>query len=921
MPKLTNLLRGAVAALTLSAAALSAHAAFTGERTDFRDETIYFAMTTRFYDGDPANNVLCWDNQQAQISTKDPCWRGDFKGLIERLDYIKALGFTAVWITPVVQNASGYDYHGYHAMDFSRVDLRYLSRKDQGSAEDVDFQDLIDAVHARGMKIILDVVLQHTCNFGEDHFARLFTRDQKISNQASISACMKPETDKLGTGYWDLPSIEQYNRRICYLKNTDGTNKDSHNYWHHMATQWNWDEPSRWWGQIAGDCVDLNTENNAVTDYIIECYGNFIAMGVDGFRIDTTGHISRLTMNKTFIPAFIALGEKYKDRRPGNAPFYIFGECCARYSEVIYRGQHCLSSHFYTWQSPQSLLDRWNSDPTWWDNQFVPEDAEPLGNMLLCLEDNELNTTSDNAFLKNGRWHEPDYSQASGFNVIDFPMHYNFSNAGSAVNIAQQGDKYYNDATWNVVYVDSHDYGPQPNDAIRFNGGTAQWAENLSLMFTFRGIPCIYYGSEVEFQKGKKIDNGPNGPLANTGRAYFGEYLTGSVTASDFGEYTASGNVSKTLGADLAQHIIRLNRIRAAVPALRKGQYTFDGCSGSYAFKRAWKDSYALVAVNGGATFSGLPAGTYVDVVTGQSYSATEGGSITVSAPSTQGQLRVLVKDWTGGKIGDDGKFIYTSAPVAKGGDVSFTDPGTDSFFTAEDAVSDPAVILSPDGGNFVDNVTVTASLRKGTESGTYQIGDAAPVSFTSTATFTLGQDMEIGQSVTVRWTATNSEGTTSGAAVFTRIEQPAGITVFYDNTETLWTKMLIHHWSVEQTTWPGVAMMPVSGTDNIWTYTVPAGTTGVIFNGGGNGVLYSVDVTGANIKHMHLYKGTPGSGPASITDMGIYASAVTDITADGPDASAPEYYTIQGVRVLNPTAPGLYIVRRGTHITKRLIR
>ena len=921
MSKLTNLLRGAVAALSLSAAALSAHAAFTGERTDFRDETIYFAMTTRFYDGDPANNVLCWDNQQSQIASKDPCWRGDFKGLIERLDYIKALGFTAIWITPVVQNASGYDYHGYHAMDFSRVDLRYLSRVSQGSDEDVDFQDLIDAVHARGMKLILDVVLQHTGNFGEDHFARLFTRDQRISNQASISACMKPETDKLGSGYWDLTPDDQYKRRFCYLKNTDGTNKDSHNYWHHLSTQWNWDEPTRWWGQIAGDCVDLNTENNAVTDYLIECYGKFIAMGVDGFRIDTTGHISRLTFNKTFIPAFIALGEKYKDRRPGGAPFYMFGECCARFSEVIYRGQHCLSSHFYTWKSPESLLNEWNSDPTWWDEQFVPEGAEPLGNMLVCLKDVDFNENSDNAFLKNSRWHEPDYSKASGFNVIDFPMHYNFNNAGAAVSIAKQGDKYYNDATWNVVYVDSHDYGPQPNDAVRFTGGTEQWAENLSLMFTFRGIPCIYYGSEVEFQKGKKIDNGPSGPLSETGRAYFGEYLKGSVTASDFGEYTASGNVNTTLGGDLSQHIIRLNQIRAAVPALRKGQYTFEGCSGSYAFKRAWKDSYALVAINGGASFSNVPAGTYVDLVTGQSYTASEGGSITVTAPSNKGQLRVLVKDWTGGKVGDDGKFIYTTSPVAKGGSVSFTDPGTDTYYTKEDAIDDPGVVLNPDGGNFVDNVTVTASLRKGTVSGTYQIGDTAPVTFTSTTSFTLGEGMAVGESVTVKWTASNGETQTSGDAVYTRIEQPAGVTVFYDNSETKWSKMLIHHWEVEKTTWPGVAMMPVPGADNIWTYTVPAGTFGVVFNGGGNGTLQSVDITGDALKHMHLYKGTPGTGPASITDMGIYASAVTDITADGPDASAPEYYTIQGVRVLNPTAPGLYIVRRGTHITKRLIR
>ena len=116
-----------------------------------------------------------------------------------------------------------------------------------------------------------------------------------------------------------------------------------------------------------------------------------------------------------------------------------------------------------------------------------------------------------------------------------------------------------------MVYVDSHDYGPQPSDQIRFNGGTAQWAENLSLMFTFRGIPCIYYGSEVEFRAGQKIDNGPNGPLSETGRAYFGGYLTGDVTASDFGEYAASGNVAATLNQDLAQHLRRLKIGRAHV--------------------------------------------------------------------------------------------------------------------------------------------------------------------------------------------------------------------------------------------------------------------------------------------------------------------------------------------------------------------
>ena len=54
---------------------------FVGGRTDFRDESIYFVLTTRFYDGDPGNNVLCWDNQKSQKSTKDPCWRGDLSRL------------------------------------------------------------------------------------------------------------------------------------------------------------------------------------------------------------------------------------------------------------------------------------------------------------------------------------------------------------------------------------------------------------------------------------------------------------------------------------------------------------------------------------------------------------------------------------------------------------------------------------------------------------------------------------------------------------------------------------------------------------------------------------------------------------------------------------------------------------------------
>ena len=760
---------------------------FTSNRTDFRDESIYFMMTTRFYDGDTGNNVLCWDNQSAQIETKDPCWRGDFQGVIDKLDYIKALGFTAIWITPVVQNASGYDYHGYHAMDFQHVDCRYQS-SDGSKDGDAMFQELIDKAHKKGIKIILDIVLNHTGNFGEQTLCKEFDRNTDLETQALINACMIPNEEKLGSDYLTSVPYEQYQRRLGLLKNVRGKNEDVHNYWHHFG-DFNWDYPNRWWAQIAGDCVDLNTENDYVADYLVKCYGSFIKMGVDGFRIDTSGHISRLTFCKQFIPQFTALGKKYEDKRLNKAPFFMYGEVCARYSDVTYRGQDNLSCYYYTWEAPKDLLDKWDGSQKYWDTQVLFDKANggtgvDDHQMALCESDNAPTPTSDNTFMVNGKWHEPDYSQASGFHVIDFPLHYNFGNAAAAYGLAKSGDKRYNDATYNVVYVDSHDYGPQQtNDQFRFSGDDAQWAENLSLMFTFRGIPCLYYGSEVGFRRGAPIDRGPHGPLSETGRAYFGGYLTGDVEAKDFGDYKATGNVAATLNHDVAQHLIRLNKIRQAVPALRKGQWTDDGCTpadGGIAFKRAYKDSYALVAINGGATFTDCPDGTYTDVVTGKTYTGT---TITVDAPATQGQLRVLVKDWKGGQIGEDGPFIYNETPKKKSeAEQAYDGHEEDGTTWVEPQTNEFGLKFSQAGGTFRTNtVTVEVSLSGKATSGWFQVEgkDKVELAPGETKTFTIGEDMYFKQTKTVTWYAKNDKSEKNGSVSFTKVDPNASITVY----------------------------------------------------------------------------------------------------------------------------------------------
>ena len=858
---------------------------FTSNRTDFRDESIYFMITTRFYDGDPSNNVLCWDNQEAQKSTKDPCWRGDFQGVIDKLDYIKALGFTAIWITPVVQNASGYDYHGYHAMDFSKVDCRYQSGDGKKSG-DVMFQELIDKAHAKGIKIILDIVLNHTGNFGEEHFCKEFDRDTRLRNQADINACMIPNLETLGSDYPSLLPAGQYQRRLALMKNTDGNNHDIHNYWHHFGS-FNWDLPNRWWAQIAGDCVDLNTENNTVAEYLINCYGNFIKMGVDGFRIDTSGHISRLTFCKQFIPQFAALGKQYENKRLNKAPFFMYGEVCTRGHEATYRGQANLSCYFYTWKSDESLMNQWDGSQSFWDSQVLPEGSGPIGPQALCGKETFGDKKSENAKMINGAWHEPDYSEASGFNVIDFPMHYSYNTAKDAFRLSAE-DELYNDATYNVVYIDSHDYSPGPNDLNRFGGTDAQWAENLSLLFTFRGIPCLYYGSEVGFRRGSVIDKGPNGPLSNTGRAYFGGYITGDVEASDFGEYKASGNVDATLNHDLAQHLIRLNKIRQAVPALRKGQWTDDGCTpakGGIAFKRAYKDSYALVALNGGATFTDCPAGTYTDLVTGKTYT---GSTITVDAPNNQGQVRVLVKDWTGGKLIDDGAFIYETAAQHKGGQTYDGNEEAGTTWIDEAPIQPASVSFSQAGGSFrTETINMTVTLSEDAKSGWYQIQGQDKVNLTPgvSENLTIGEGMNFGDTKTIDWSAEGQDGKVkSGSLTFTKVDPNASIMVYVKAANA----PHIHAWTTGTDgkdltgAWPGKVMAGPVEIDGAkyWTYSFDGVENFNVILNNGNGAQ-SGEITGIT-GDIHLEY--DGGTSAKKIDAPVNTAAKVTLSPNGGD-------------------------------------
>ena len=635
----------------------------TVKTNDFREESIYFVMTARFYDGDSSNNIHCDHDADVGNGDSDPAWRGDFKGLIEKLDYIKALGFSAVWITPVVENASGYDFHGYHAVNMRKVDPRLES-------DGVTYQTLIDEAHKRGIKIIQDIVLNHTSNSGEEGMFPLVDRSYTLNKGAagnSVTTKVKDSARGELNNYMNIVSNGaysdydaaladskngapwQYHARDQYMKSADLV--------YRKKVDIGWEDFTVTTGQFSGDCMELNTEYPPVYKYLAETYSNYIGQGVDAFRIDTVKHISRLTMNQIFIPAF-----QEAAKANGNNHFYMFAEVACRTNEFINHGRYQVSPLYYTWKPKETYA--WN------DSSVDGKD-----NLALAQQEFEAHAGENggsysqykNAILEGNQYHTPDYTESSGMGVIDYGMHFNFKNAGEAFRIGKEEDKYMNDSTWNVVYVDSHDYGPavdgrndkDGNDLWRYEGGTEAWAENMDLMFTFRGIPCLYYGSEIEFKKGLRIDNYSN-PLEQTGRAYFGDHIEGSVTVSDFGVYSnASGAIATTLESTLAKHVAKLNRIRRAVPALQKGQYSTEGCDGGIAYKRRYTegniDSYALVAISGDTTFTGVLDGTYVDLVTGDTKTVS-GGTLQVSGLSKANMRVYVLQNDTAEAYGATGK-------------------------------------------------------------------------------------------------------------------------------------------------------------------------------------------------------------------------------------------------------------------------
>lgn len=228
------------------------------EEGSWQDELMYFIMVDRFNNGDTSNDY--------NVDPKDPkaYQGGDLEGIIEKLDYIKDLGFTSIWITPIMENEPK-GYHGYWISDFKKVDEHF------GTMEDA--KKLVEEAHKRDMKVVFDFVVNHT---GYQH---------------------EWLTD---------PSKEDWFHEESRMV---GSSQDQ------LENSW-----------LSG-LPDLNTENPEVKEYLFDAAEYWIEeTGVDGFRLDTVKHVPKDFWEefsehvKSIDPDFFLMGEVWSED-----PRYIAG--------------------------------------------------------------------------------------------------------------------------------------------------------------------------------------------------------------------------------------------------------------------------------------------------------------------------------------------------------------------------------------------------------------------------------------------------------------------------------------------------------------------------------------------------------------------------------------------------------------------
>ncbi|HSI20699.1 MAG TPA: alpha-amylase family glycosyl hydrolase [Verrucomicrobiae bacterium] len=438
-----------------------------------QDDIIYFIVTDRFANGDHENDF------DVDTNSWDEYHGGDFAGIEDRIPYLQSLGVTALWITPVYQQIfpdahhrdfHGAPYHGYWPYNFEKVDPHLYSPKpgiEEGSKRYL--KDLVDQLHAAGIKVILDMVVNHT---GYDHPATTNAEWGAIKPHWFNTPRGEQEVGDIGSWLNSLPDLKQ-------------------------------DEPE-------------------VADYFTRVIADWIEeTGVDCIRMDTAKHVESL------------FWQYYKTTVTSKFPTTtLLGEVLEYDIDKISAYQQ----HF----AFNSLFDF------------------PLQNAIQRI------------FI-NGESLQQISSPFSGLNQ-----------QGSGI---LNQDTHYTNHNVLVTLLDNHDLGARFfTRALDKSQGDREWAlYTLKLALTFllttRGIPQIYYGTELALEGGDYHYNRPDMPW----------HLLKDGLSPEKDTEAASAH-------GLVKHLIKL---RKESEALRYGeQITLYVGDRQYVYLRKYRDDWAIVVLN-----------------------------------------------------------------------------------------------------------------------------------------------------------------------------------------------------------------------------------------------------------------------------------------------------------------------------------
>jgi alpha-amylase len=640
---------------------------------DWRDQIIYQVLVDRFENGDPSNDINVEPNIPARYHG------GDWQGLIDRMDYIEELGITALWISPVVRNVeedAGFaSYHGYWAQDLIRTNPHF--------GDIMTLRRLVDEAHSRD---IMDIVTNHmgqlfyydingngrpddTLLGGGTHHTCIQRCGNPLASDLGVdgcnrSACSEDECVYCVNGYsyferitewdpeYDPRGIQGWSSlgfsgdaaiRFLYMPEINRTPPPMPPQWWLDEYDWNpdrgwFDRPDwynrrgrvyTWWhegdgysddfireqetlGDFPGGLKDLDTDNPIVREALIRVFQYWIDVAdFDGLRIDTLKHIDRPEIDpnvRGFWGEFTTRMREHAARR-GKQNFFMFGEAFDGNDELL---------GAYTFGGRDGDGDFGRVDSVFYFSQKY----------------RVINPIFQNGGPTNA------VEQLFSDRAVNYPDTPHASPERGGIGLSPQQTL--------VGFLDNHDL----ERFLFHDDATPEMLRNaLFYLLTWDGIPCIYYGTEQEFEGGNDPMNREDMWLGNPHRG-FEPFDTSHRT------YRFTRDM-----IDLRREHVSLRRGEVAIrwtTSTPSNQARRD--AGILAFERIHDDETALVVINasddfesetcapndeGGACMeTSFPAGTTLRDVApgGEGYSVTVAadGTVNVSVPPRGG--RVLLR-------------------------------------------------------------------------------------------------------------------------------------------------------------------------------------------------------------------------------------------------------------------------------------